>query len=141
MAHRQPAHPDHRVRSQQTPDTRPGRRSACLAALSLLAAGFTMKSTAQTPPEQVLQLTARRFFYTPKELSVKAGMAVRLEITSVDFFHGFFIPDLKIRTDLPPGQITVVRFTAPTPGTLPFLCDNFCGDGHEQMGGKIVVVA
>jgi len=32
-----------------------------------------------------------------------------------------------------------VRFTPDRAGTFPFLCDIFCGEGHEGMSGKIVV--
>ena len=90
---------------------------------------------------QVIKMTARRFVYTPREIEVQAGVPVVLEIMSIDFFHGFNIPDLKLRSDLPPGQITRVRFTPEKPGVLQFLCDNFCGDGHEEMNGRIVVRA
>ena len=86
-------------------------------------------------------MTARRFVYTPNDIEVKAGIPVVLEIMSIDFFHGFNIPDLKLRFDLPPGQVTRVRFTPDKPGVLPFLCDNFCGDGHEEMNGRIIVRA
>ncbi len=90
---------------------------------------------------QIIKMTARRFVYTPNDIEVKAGISVVLEIMSIDFFHGFNIPDLKLRFDLPPGQVTRVRFTPEQPGVLPFLCDNFCGDGHEEMNGRIVVHA
>lgn len=90
---------------------------------------------------QVVPMTARRFVYTPRDIEVKAGVPVVREITSVDFFHGFHIPDLKLRFDLPPGQVTRVRFTPDKPGVLPFLCDNFCGAGHEEMNARIVVRA
>lgn len=62
-----------------------------------------------------------------------------LEISSLDFTHGFNIPELKLRADLPPGKITRVRFVPERVGEYPFLCDNFCGEGHEQMHGRIVV--
>ena len=96
---------------------------------------------AEAEKSQVIQMTARRFVYTPRDIEVKAGVPVVLEIMSIDFFHGFHIPDLKLRSDLPPGQVTRVRFTPDKPGVLPFLCDNFCGDGHEEMSGRIVVRA
>jgi cytochrome c oxidase subunit 2 len=34
-----------------------------------------------------------------------------------------------------------VRLTPGKAGTFVFLCDIFCGDGHEGMSGKIHVVA
>ena len=99
---------------------------------------FTALASAEV---QLVRLTARRFAYAPREIVVQAGVPVELEITSIDFFHGFNIADLKLRTDLPPGQITRLRFTPPKPGVLAFNCDNFCGEGHEQMNGRIVVQA
>ena len=91
------------------------------------------------PAEQVIEMTARRFEYTPSEITVKAGVPVLLKIRSIDFVHGFSLPALQLRADLPPGQVTEVRFTAPQAGVLPFLCDNFCGEGHETMNGRVVV--
>jgi len=62
-----------------------------------------------------------------------------LEFTSLDFVHGFKIPDLNVRSDLPPGRVTKVRVKFERPGEYAFLCDNFCGDDHEEMAGKFVV--
>jgi cytochrome c oxidase subunit 2 len=89
--------------------------------------------------EQVVQVTAKRFNFTPSEIVVKRGRPVVLEISSLDFVHGFNVPALKLRADLPPGQVTRVRFTPEHAGEYPFVCDNFCGEGHEEMHGRIVV--
>ena len=62
-----------------------------------------------------------------------------LAITSLDFIHGFNIPALGIRTNLIPGPATRVEIKALAPGRYDFLCDNFCGGGHEEMNGTIVV--
>jgi cytochrome c oxidase subunit 2 len=87
-----------------------------------------------------VKLVAQRFRYTPSEFRVKPGEVV-LEFTSLDFVHGFNMPDLKVRADLPPGRVTQVRFTMDKPGEYEFLCDNFCGDQHEQMGARMIVEA
>jgi cytochrome c oxidase subunit 2 len=100
-----------------------------------------LQAHAQDSNEQVLQLVARRFNYTPGEIQVVVGRPVVLEFTAIDFMHGFHLPDLKLRADLEPGKVTRVRFTIFQPGTYEFLCDNFCGDEHEQMNGKITAVA
>lgn len=89
--------------------------------------------------EQVVQVTARRFVFTPSEIVVKKGQPVVLEFRSLDFVHGFNVPALKLRADLPPDRITRVRFTPERAGEYAFVCDNFCGDGHEDMHGRIVV--
>lgn len=89
--------------------------------------------------EQVIQVTAQRFTFTPNEIVVKKGQPVVLVFSSLDFVHGFNIPSLKLRADLPPGKITRLRFTPDRVGEHPFVCDNFCGEGHEDMHGRIVV--
>jgi len=89
--------------------------------------------------EQVIGVMAQRFTFTPNEIVVKKGRPVVLEFSSLDFVHGFNIPSLKLRADLPPGKITRVRFTPDRVGEHSFVCDNFCGEGHEDMHGRIVV--
>lgn len=112
-----------------------GLALAALPALALLG----RRALAQAAEPQVVRLVAQRFHYTPSEFSVKAGRPVVLEFSSLDFVHGFNMPQLKLRADLPPGVVTRVRFTVDTPGSYDFLCDNFCGDKHEEMGGRMLV--
>jgi cytochrome c oxidase subunit 2 len=89
--------------------------------------------------EQVIQITAKRFSYTPNEITVKKGIPVVLEFKTLDRLHGFFCPGLGIRSDIPPKTVTKLRFVPKQAGTFPFHCDNFCGSGHEGMTGKITV--
>ncbi len=89
--------------------------------------------------EQVIQITAKRFEYSPKDITVKKGIPVVLEFTSLDRLHGFDCPGLGIRADIRPGKATQVRFVPQKVGIFPFHCDNFCGSGHEGMRGTITV--
>lgn len=89
--------------------------------------------------EQVIQIAAKKFEYNPKEISVKKGIPVVLEFTSLDRLHGFNCPGLKIRIDIVPGKVNSLRFVPDKAGTFPFHCDNFCGSGHEGMKGTIIV--
>ena len=97
--------------------------------------------SAQAGGAQVVRIVAQRFHYTPGEFRVKAGVPVVLEFTSLDFVHGFNLPDLKVRADLVPGKVTRVALPAAGPGTYEFVCDNFCGDRHEEMHGRMIVEA
>jgi cytochrome c oxidase subunit 2 len=123
------------------------RRNLCvsaLAGLSALLAG-TMVG-AQAPAKtgakvRTIKIQAKKFVYTPDRIILKKGESVILEFTSVDFVHGFHIPDMKVRADLMPGQLTRVPLTFKEAGEYAFLCDNFCGSGHEEMNGKIIVEA
>ena len=89
--------------------------------------------------ERVIKIQAKKFIYTPNRIVIKKGEAVMLEFTALDFMHGFNIPDWKIRADLMPGQVTRVPLKPDSAGEFDFLCDNFCGTGHEEMNGKIIV--
>ncbi len=89
--------------------------------------------------EQVVQVTAKMFEYSPKDITVKMGVPVVLEFTSLDRLHGFSCPGLGIRSDIPPQKVTRLRFVPQITGTFPFHCDNFCGSGHEGMTGTIIV--
>jgi cytochrome c oxidase subunit 2 len=92
-------------------------------------------------PEQVIKITAKKFEYSPNVITIKKGVPVILEFTSLDRVHGFTVPDLGgIRATIEPGKTTQVRIVAPKTGSYDFHCDLFCGDGHEDMTGKIIVV-
>jgi cytochrome c oxidase subunit 2 len=109
-----------------------------LAALIFL--GFATKTFgAAEPGERVVKITARAFEYSPKEIILKKGEPVTLELTSLDLFHGFNVSELALRADLPPNQTARIRLTPRVAGTFEFHCDNFCGAGHEDMTGKIIV--
>ena len=55
-------------------------------------------------------------------------------------YHESTASGMRVRADLPPGKAVQVRLTAPTKrGSYGFLCDIFCGSGHESMGGTIDV--
>ena len=115
-------------------------RSAVLAlSVGGVFLGAAFGGEKDTGKEQVVQITARRYNFTPSEIVVKKGRPVVLEIASEDFVHGFNVPSLKLRADLPPGMVTRVRFTPERVGEHDFVCDNFCGSGHEEMHGRIVV--
>jgi len=106
------------------------------AALALLGA-----RTAHGGSPRVIRVVARRFAYQPGEIELKAGERVVIELESLDFVHGISIPDLDKRIDLVPGRITRLELQPQTPGEIEFLCDNFCGAGHEQMHGRFIVRA
>lgn len=90
-------------------------------------------------PLREIEIVARRFSFTPNEMVLKVNERVVLSIRSLDFVHGLNIPELGIRADLVPGRVTRVELQPRKVGNLAFLCDNFCGDGHEDMHGRIVV--
>ena len=89
--------------------------------------------------EQVIRVVARRFDFTPGTIQLRKGVPAVLEFTTLDVPMGFNLPDFKVRTDILPDKVARVRFVADKAGTFDFVCDIFCGSGHESMEGTIVV--
>jgi cytochrome c oxidase subunit 2 len=96
---------------------------------------------AQESEGRVIEIQAQRFHYTPAEVRVRQGEVVTLAIKAIDFTHGFSMPELGMRRDLIPGQVVKLRLPPQKPGRYTFLCDNFCGEGHEEMNGMLIVEA
>ena len=117
-------------------------RRALLQGLFVGAGAALVRASAAQPAEpRVIQMVARRFVYEPNEIVLKAGERVIIAIRSLDFVHGMNIPDLDQRLDLVPGKIVRLELQPQAPGEIEFVCDNFCGDGHETMHGRFIVRA
>ena len=115
-----------------------------IAGVSLcFGAGFAATAAKQhleDSRERVIKVVSRRFTFTPSDIVIHKGEAVRLEITTQDVLMGFNAPDFAARADIPPGQVAIVHLKPDKTGRFTFLCDIFCGSGHEEMHGEITVV-
>ena len=107
-----------------------------LVALSGLLPGAVLAD----PSPQIVKISAKRFEYTPSQVTVKKNIPVVLQLTTLDRSHGIAIPALNLRSDIPPGKVTELKFTPVKSGDLKFYCDVFCGDGHDDMAGTIKVI-
>ncbi|HEY3491133.1 MAG TPA: cupredoxin domain-containing protein [Candidatus Deferrimicrobiaceae bacterium] len=114
-------------------------RAVSVLALLILAAGALVPVAWSDEPETIVRVTARKFEYSPNEIRLKRGVPAIIELTSLDRLHGFDCPGLGLRTDIPPGKTTRLRVVPDKSGTFPFHCDVFCGEGHEDMTGTIIV--
>ncbi|HUI26021.1 MAG TPA: cupredoxin domain-containing protein [Candidatus Kryptonia bacterium] len=110
------------------------------AAALALACGVATLAHARHRDVRVIHITAKKFEYSPSQITLKKGVPVMLELTSLDRHHGFKLDDFGIRADVNPGQVIRIPLVPPRAGRFVFECDVFCGDGHEDMGGEIVVV-
>jgi cytochrome c oxidase subunit 2 len=66
-------------------------------------------------------------------LHIPAGQPVRLNITSADVIHSFWVPRLAGKIDATPGHVTTLRLNADAPGRYRGLCAEFCGTAHVEM--------
>ncbi len=113
------------------------RRRALYCLLALAGGAPLLRSAAAAP--RVIKVHARKFIFTPNHIALRVGEPVVFELTAQDVIMGFSVPDFGIRADLPPGQVVRVAATPKTAGTFAFLCDIFCGSGHETMNGVMEV--
>ena len=112
--------------------------AATFAATAMTAAYVAAQPAASGA--QVVKITARKFAFLPHEVTLKKGVPVILELTTEDVFMGFNAPDLGVRADIVPGKTMPLRVVPAKAGKVVFLCDVFCGSGHEEMSGLITVV-
>ena len=84
-------------------------------------------------------MIAKQWEFDPETITVNQGNKVILHIKSVDVTHGFALPDFNVNANLAPGKTVDVEFTADKKGTFTFQCSVFCGSGHREMKGKLVV--
>ena len=103
--------------------------SATVAASASVAAATVKEFT----------LTAKQFEFSPSTITVKKGDKVRLKVTAMDTVHGFSLPDFNTEGQLNPGKETVFEFTADKAGDFTWRCSLYCGNGHGQMSGHLIV--
>jgi len=84
-------------------------------------------------------IVAKNWEFDPAEITVNKGDTVRLLITSVDVDHGFAIPEFGVSEKLSPGEEVTVEFVADKTGEFTFFCNVFCGSGHQEMRGRLIV--
>ena len=105
-----------------------------------LLLGMLAATLARADPE-VIRITAKKFEFQPDTIDLKLGVPVVLEFLATEVEMGFSAPGLNLQADLPPGKPVRVDLTPAKAGDFEFVCDVFCGSGHEDMGGVIKVRA
>ncbi|HZQ23261.1 MAG TPA: cupredoxin domain-containing protein [Terriglobales bacterium] len=88
---------------------------------------------------RVVEITAKRFEFSPSQITLKKGETVKLRLNSQDVHHGFFLRPLKLDEEIAPGETHEVTVTPQTAGTFTIICDHFCGANHGNMKMTVVV--
>jgi cytochrome c oxidase subunit 2 len=89
-------------------------------------------------PGEDVYLLARMWSWYPV-LKLKRGETYRLHLSSMDLVHGFSLFPLNLNFMVLPGYEYVLTVTPTATGEVYAVCNEFCGIGHHQMVGKIVV--
>lgn len=91
------------------------------------------------PQTREFSVEAKQWEFNPSTITVNQGDTVKLTIKSVDVAHGIAIPAFGIDKQLESGKEVEIEFVADKTGEFPFYCAVFCGQGHKDMTGTIIV--
>lgn len=108
-----------------------------LILLALLYGPASAQSNPRQPVE--IKVTARRFEFEPPTITVQKDQPVRLIITSADVDHGFAIKEFNVSAKIEAKRTKIVEFTPDRAGRFRFSCTVYCGEGHDDMLGELVV--
>jgi cytochrome c oxidase subunit II len=125
-----------------------------VGSVAMIVAGAANAAPQGEP--KVIEVSAKKYEFTPAEIHVAKGTKVELKVHSVDETHGaklelypegakdkstpgllFDHPDDNGKVEKNVDQVLV--FTAAIPGTYEFKCAKVCGFGHGRMKGKLIV--
>jgi len=118
------------------------RRRALLggAAAFALAGGAGLALTpAAGASGRVVAVVARKFEFVPAQIHARKGERLVLQFTAPEVPMGANFADFGVRADIVPGRVATLEFVPDKVGTFTFVCDVFCGSGHEDMSGTLVV--
>ncbi len=90
-------------------------------------------------PVKEFDVIAKQFEFVPGVITVNQGDLVRLKVKSIDVPHGIGITEFGVNEGLPTNVERVVEFIADKKGTFTIFCTVYCGDGHGDMKGKLIV--
>ena len=62
-------------------------------------------------------------------------------LSSPDLQHGFKVLDTNINVMVVPGQVSRLAFEFDEIGEFPYICTEYCGQGHAAMFGTVKVVS
>ena len=116
--------------------------AVCVAGFLLPPAGASTSAPPQTVEPRTIEVVTRRYTFEPAVIEAVEGERLRILVKSGDGPHGFEIKKFKVSKEIPRGSDPVViEFTASEAGKFPIICSVFCGDGHGDMKGTLIVSA
>ena len=91
------------------------------------------------PGKYQAYVIGQAFTWLPSEMHFKVGDEVTFFVTSPDVQHGFYVRGTNINVQVIPGEVAKVKTVFKKPGEYLVICSEYCGIGHQNMIGRIVV--
>ncbi|MEZ4732770.1 MAG: cytochrome c oxidase subunit II [Caldilineaceae bacterium] len=114
----------------------------------LVVYGFTVRTLWALAPqptdeELVIEVIGHQWWWevrypeqtiiTANEVHIPVGQPVRVQLTSADVIHSFWVPELHGKLDMIPGRTNTFWLEAERPGDYWGICAEFCGIQHAKM--------
>ncbi|MGB2952072.1 MAG: cytochrome c oxidase subunit II [Gaiellaceae bacterium] len=121
-----------------------------VTAIAIVSGIVLAKNDASASNELRVKVVARQFAWsfqypqynnlTSGQLRLPLNRPVRLQITSMDVTHAFWVPQFGQNLDAVPGAVNNLRITPNRLGTFPVICNELCGLGHALMRSEAIVM-
>ncbi len=107
-----------------------------------------IRITVAPPDAYQVNVTARMWLWefeypngvrSTGELHVPVDQPVRLQMSSEDVIHSFFVPSFRVKQDVLPNRYSAVWFEATKPGEYQVFCTEYCGTQHSTMLATVIV--
>ncbi|NNC94040.1 MAG: cytochrome C oxidase subunit II [Chitinophagales bacterium] len=86
-----------------------------------------------------LKYVAKMWVFDPPIVEVPVGSEVDIYLASQDVVHGFQIKGKNVNLMAVPGAINLTSVKFDRKGTYYVICHEYCGVGHQNMQGEIIV--
>jgi cytochrome c oxidase subunit 2 len=112
------------------------------SAIEINATGYQWWFKFEYPNELVqLPIGGEAPLVTGNELVVPAGVAVRVNLRTIDVIHSFWIPKLAGKVDMMPNRANHLWFKADQPGYFYGQCAEYCGESHAIMKFRVIALS
>lgn len=113
--------------------------------------GYSGFTNMRNAPENsfVIKVVGRMWFWSfeydngkkSDTLYVPLSKPIKMEITSIDVNHSFYIPAFREKEDAIPGRKNYLWFQPTAIGSYNIECAEYCGLSHSQMYSKVIVMS
>ena len=75
------------------------------------------------------------------DIRIPVDTPVVVQLASPDVIHSFNLPNLRIKQDAVPGNVTPLQFQAVETGEFDIACAQHCGAHHYKMKGRLIILS
>ncbi|HXQ22517.1 MAG TPA: c-type cytochrome [Candidatus Acidoferrales bacterium] len=86
-----------------------------------------------------VHMVAKMWAFDPPEVRLPPGAEVDFYLSALDVTHGMYIEHTNVNLMAVPGTVNAVSARFDKEGQYDVICHEYCGVGHQNMMGKIVI--